>query len=143
MNFFQTFLTDIKAIGLEFWDRIKNIPERVPVVLEQLPTAITGFCVVLAMLALIAVVILVFSKVMSLTDKKKPAEEDKKAPASADAPSAPAGTPLPANASAGKLDLVDVDEKTAAVIMAIVSKESVIPLNRHSFKSIKKTEDKK
>ncbi len=142
MNFFQTFLTDIKAIGLEFWERIKNIPERVPVVIEQLPTAITGFVVVLAMLALIAVVILVFSKVMALSnDKKKVA--DTTTPATPAAPATPAGNPLPANASAGSLDLVDVDEKTAAVIMAIVSKESGIPLNRLSFKSIKKTEDKK
>ena len=33
--------------------------------------------------------------------------------------------------------LFDVDEKTAAVIMAIVSNESGIPLNRLQFKSIK------
>ena len=141
MSFFQEFLTDIKAIGLEFWERIKNIPERVPVVLEQLPTAITGFVVVLSMLALIAIVILVFSKVMALAGSKK-APEAPAAPAAAGA-TAPAGNPLPENASAGSLDLVDVDEKTAAVIMAIVSKESGIPLNRLSFKSIKKMEDKK
>ena len=142
MNFFQTFLTDIKAIGLEFWERIKNIPERVPVVIEQLPTAITGFVVVLAMLALIAVVILVFSKVMALSNGKKMAADTTTPAATPAAPATPAGNPLPANASAGSLDLVDVDEKTAAVIMAIVSKESGIPLNRLAFKSIKKTEDK-
>ena len=143
MNFFQTFLTDIKAIGLEFWERIKNIPERVPVVIEQLPTAITGFVVVLAMLALIAVVILVFSKVMALSNGKKKVADTTTPAATPTAPATPAGNPLPANASAGSLDLVDVDEKTAAVIMAIVSKESGIQLNRLSFKSIKKTEDKK
>lgn len=141
MNFFTEFKTDIVSIANEFIDRFKNIPARGEVVLEQLPTAITGFVVVLSMLAIIAVTILVFSKVMAvLSNKKKPAEAPVAAPAAA--PSAPAGTPLPADTSAGSLDLVDVDEKTAAVIMAIVSKESGIPLNRLAFKSIKKTEDK-
>lgn len=142
MNFFTEFKTDIVSIANEFIDRFKNVPHRGTVVLEQLPTAITGFVVVLSMLAIIAVTILVFSKVMAVFEKKKkPAEAPVAAPAAA--PSAPAGSPLPANTSAGSLDLVDVDEKTAAVIMAIVSKESGIPLNRLAFKSIKKTEDKK
>lgn len=35
-------------------------------------------------------------------------------------------------------ELIDVDEKTAAVIMAIVSNESGIPLERLAFKSIKR-----
>ncbi len=140
MNFFTEFKTDIVSIANEFIERFKNIPERGAVVLEQLPTAITGFVVVLSMLAIIAVAILIFSKVMAIFSGKKKSEA---APAAAiAAPSAPAGSPLPANASAGSLDLVDVDEKTAAVIMAIVSKESGIPLNRLAFKSIKKMEDK-
>ena len=142
MNFFTEFKTDIVSIANEFIDRFKNIPARGEVVLEQLPTAITGFIVVVSMLAIIAVTILVFSKVMAVISKK-PAKTPADAPAAApSAPSAPAGSPLPANTSAGSLDLVDVDEKTAAVIMAIVSKESGIPLNRLAFKSIKKTEDK-
>lgn len=139
MNFFTEFKTDIVSIANEFIDRFKNIPARGEVVLEQLPTAITGFVVVISMLAIIAVTILVFSKVMAVISKK-PAKTPADAPAAA--PSAPAGSPLPADTSAGSLDLVDVDEKTAAVIMAIVSKESGIPLNRLAFKSIKKTEDK-
>ena len=143
MNFFTEFKTDVVSIANEFVDRFKNIPDRGAVVLEQLPTAITGFVVVLSMLAVIAVAILIFSKVMSAFTGKKSAE---KSPAVAAAPAAPAtapaGSPLPADTSAGSLDLVDVDEKTAAVIMAIVSNESGIPLNRLAFKSIKKMEDK-
>ena len=145
MNFFTEFKTDIVSIAKEFIDRFKNIPVRGEVVMQQLPTAITGFVVVLSMLAIIAVTILVFSKIMALVSKKKPVESPAAAtPAVAtSAPAAaPAGSPLPADTSAGSLDLVDVDEKTAAVIMAIVSKESGIPLNRLAFKSIKKTEDK-
>ena len=144
MNFFTEFKTDVVSIAKEFVDRFKNIPDRGAVVLEQLPTAITGFLVVVSMLALIAVAILIFSKIISAFTGKKKAPEASAAPAaSVAAPvAAPAGSPLPADTSAGSLDLVDVDEKTAAVIMAIVSNESGIPLNRLAFKSIKKMEDK-
>lgn len=40
--------------------------------------------------------------------------------------------------SSGTLKLKDVDEQTAAMIMAIVSDESGIPLSELIFKSIKK-----
>ncbi len=46
-----------------------------------------------------------------------------------------------ANASQGTLELIGTDEKTAAIVMAIVSDKSGIPLNRLSFKSIKLMED--
>ena len=39
------------------------------------------------------------------------------------------------------LELEGVDENTVATIMAIISKESGIPLERLSFKSIKKVEE--
>jgi len=39
--------------------------------------------------------------------------------------------------SSGVLKLIDVDEKTAAMIMAIVSDETQIPLSELCFKSIK------
>lgn len=60
-----------------------------------------------------------------------------------EAPAAnPAGVPIPAGMTQGNLELVNTDEKTAAVIMAIVSDKSGIPLNRLAFKSIKLMEDK-
>lgn len=113
---------------------------------EALNVSITGFVVVLLILALLAVLVLLLSKgvrfVESKTKKKQSsaqkAETAKSAPAKAAA--APTGTPLPETQSAGQLDLYDVDEKTAAVIMAIVSHESGIPLNRLQFKSIKAIE---
>ncbi|NLB79522.1 MAG: OadG family protein [Clostridiaceae bacterium] len=40
-------------------------------------------------------------------------------------------------ADAGELKLIEVEEKTAAMIMAIVSEESEIPLAELHFKSIK------
>lgn len=42
--------------------------------------------------------------------------------------------------SSGELKLFNVDEKTAAMIMAIVSDESKIPLSELCFKSIKAIE---
>lgn len=42
-----------------------------------------------------------------------------------------------ANATAGELKLIDVDERTAAMIMAIVSDESQIPLSELNFKYIR------
>ncbi|MGI6622993.1 MAG: OadG family protein [Clostridiaceae bacterium] len=41
------------------------------------------------------------------------------------------------HATAGELKLIDVEERTAAMIMAIVSDESGIPLSELQFKSIK------
>ena len=39
--------------------------------------------------------------------------------------------------SAGELELIDVDERTAAMIMALTSDELKIPLNELQFRSIK------
>ena len=141
MRFFQEFITDICSIGNEFKKRIMEIPSRSDVVLEQLPTALTGFFVVLSMLAIIAVVILIFSKVMAGLTKKQDAKETVAETGKSETPAAK-GTPLAEGNSVGKLDLIDVDEPTAATIMAIVSDQSGIPLNRLNFKSIKKLEDK-
>lgn len=52
------------------------------------------------------------------------------------------GVALPENQTLGTLNLYKTDEKTAAVIMAIVSKESGVPLNRLKFNSIKLIENK-
>ncbi len=52
-----------------------------------------------------------------------------------------ATAPIPSGMNQGELELIDTDETTAAVIMAIVSDKSGIPLNRLSFKSIKLLED--
>ncbi len=49
----------------------------------------------------------------------------------------PQGTPLPGNVSAGSLTLEGLDEPTAAVIMALVSHQTGIDLNRLRFKSIR------
>jgi hypothetical protein len=58
-------------------------------------------------------------------------------PETLELPQEPLGTPLPASASQGKLELIATDEPTAAVLMAIVSEQSGIPLNQLVFKSIR------
>lgn len=124
-------------------DAVKYTPESVLKVPEALKISVIGIIVVMAELALLACFILLMAKIFSLAGKSaKKSEENNAVPApvSIPAPVSP-GVPLPEDNSAGKLDLIDVDEPTAAVIMAIVSDQSGIPLNRLSFKSIRKTED--
>ena len=111
---------------------------------EALNISITGIVVVMLVLALLAVLVLLLSKGIRAVEgaaKKSGKKADSAASeAKAETPSKPIGTALPESASAGDLDLYNVDEKTAAVIMAIVSNESGIPLNRLLFKSIKAIE---
>ncbi|MBQ2775564.1 MAG: OadG family protein [Clostridia bacterium] len=108
-----------------------------------LPVAFFGILMVFLLLILLAVCIMIISRVVragesiSAKKSKKGPDTEMTAPAAATAPS---GSPLPATQSEGSLDLVDVDEPTAAVIMAIVSNQSGIPLNRLLFKSIKKVD---
>lgn len=110
---------------------------------EALMTSLVGIVTVIFILAVIAVLIILVSKVIRTVENA--ASKKKAAPAAAAAPAAPVGKPtgvIPvAGVSQGTIDLVNVDEKTAAIIMAIVSDKSGIPLNRLSFKSIKLVED--
>ena len=109
---------------------------------DALATSLIGITTVICILAVIAVLIILVSKVIRAVEgvatKKAP-----EAPAPVAASSAPAGVPMPAGMNQGELELINTDEKTAAIIMAIVSDKSGIPLNRLSFKSIKLVEDKK
>ena len=108
---------------------------------DALATSLIGITTVIIILAIIAVLIILVSKVIRAIE----GAAKKKAPAAAPvaaAPAAPAGIPMPAGMNQGELELVETDEKTAAIIMAIVSDKSGIPLNRLSFKSIKLVEDK-
>ncbi len=108
---------------------------------EALLRSVVGIVTVIAILAVIACLILLVSKIIrsieASASKKNPAE------ATAAPTEAPKGIPMPEGMNQGELELIDTDEKTAAVIMAIVSDKSGIPLNRLSFKSIKLMEDKK
>ncbi|MCR5523848.1 MAG: OadG family protein [Clostridia bacterium] len=111
-------------------------PDSVLKVSEGLLVSIMGILVVMLELALLAIFILLMAKVFKTAAKRKKADIE-----TAVTENKPIGTPLDEKNSEGKLDLIDVDEPTAAVIMAIVSEQSGIPLNRLSFNSIRKMEE--
>ena len=91
--------------------------------------------------AVVAVLLIIYVYISKAINSKKSAVEAPKAPATPVAQTtAPVQVSGPA-ASSGDLELVGTDEKTAAVIMAIVSDKSGIPLNRLQFKSITLMED--
>ena len=109
---------------------------------EAILHSVVGITTVIIILAVIAGLIILVSKAIRALEAKT---AGKKAAATASSPAAaaPAGIPMPAGMNQGELELINTDEKTAAVIMAIVSDKSGIPLNRLSFKSIKLMEDEK
>lgn len=104
---------------------------------QSLILSVIGMFMVLLELAILAVMIIILSKVLNaVLGSKKPAPA---APAAAPAPApkapapaAPAAAPRPAG-----LVLENVDEPSAAMVMAIVSDKTGIPLNHLDFHSIK------
>lgn len=112
---------------------------------ETLNVSVTGIIVVLIILSILAVLVVLLSKgVRAVIKTDKKADETPitvKDEATASTASKKSGTPLPDNQSVGTLELYKTDEKTAAVIMAIISNQSGIPLNRLQFNSIKLIEE--
>lgn len=94
--------------------------------------ALSGIVIVFLMLAVLCLMIPVISKCVRMTQKKA-----SPAPAAVPTPASAAPAPAPAGAYGGEVALIDVDEKTAACIMAIVSHETGIPLSELVFKKIK------
>lgn len=114
---------------------------------EALSVSVTGIIVVMIILALLAIIVVLLSKairaVESKTRKKtaNPTDEKVLSPVNKEKKMDNSLKTLPNTQSAGSLDLYKTDEKTAAIIMAIVSNESGIPLNRLQFNSIKLIEE--
>ncbi len=115
---------------------------------DVLMVCVVGIIVVILELALIAFCITGVSKAINKLTKatKKAAKAAKGTQAPAQAVAAPAQTAAtpaaktPVTYVKPDPELIDVDEKTAAIIMAIVSHESGIALDRLAFKSIKKVD---
>ncbi len=103
---------------------------------EALLISLCGFVTVFLLLLFLIVVIKVITAVIVSLQGK-----DKKSAAPAAQTAAPA-TPTPAKEEKpskpwdGKLQLIDVDEETAACIMAIISDETDIPLDELQFRRI-------
>lgn len=94
--------------------------------------------IVVAVIAVLLIIYVYISKAINGSKKAEETPTPSVAPASK--PAAPQA--FVPGVSSGNLELVGTDEKTAAVIMAIVSNKSGIPLNRLEFKSITLMEDK-
>ena len=107
---------------------------------EMLMDAGIVILVVFVVLLLMYILISISGKIIQAIAKIGSKEEPAKAPA------APAAAPAAAAAaseevfSSGSLKLKNCDEKTAAMIMAIVADDSGIPLEELVFKSIKLVE---
>lgn len=106
---------------------------------DALAVSLIGITTVICILAVISLLILLVSKVIRTVENAAGSKKTADVPAQA---AADAGVPMPAGMNQGELELVGTDEKTAAIIMAIVSDKSGIPLNRLAFKSIRLMEDK-
>ena len=107
--------------------------------------SLIGFLIVFSILGILAIFVKLmgtgFDKAQAVKNAKLklPSPDDPAVPGEA----APAGFPLPENTSAGECRLINVSEQDAAVVMALVSHNSGIPLNRLQFNSIKLMEDDK
>ena len=120
---------------------------------EILSISATGFIVVLIVLILLAFIIVLLSKVIRAVEggatKSKGQKAEKNTQKDVNSP-APVADSAPAVQYSNGVNLYRTDYKTAASIMAIVSHESGIPLERLNFSSIKlddslelyKTDDK-
>ena len=104
---------------------------------EMLMNAGIVILVVFGVLFLMYILISISGKIIQGITKVGAKEEPAKA-APAAAPAAPAAPEE--EFSAGSLKLKNCDEKTAAMIMAIVADDSGIPLEELVFKSIKLVE---
>lgn len=102
---------------------------------QGLQIALYGFTTVFIMLAILMLIITVMNKVVvAMTSKQEKAEEK--------VVEEVVEVKKPANVEyAGEIQLIDVDEKTAACIMAIISDETNIPLENLIFKKIRLLED--
>lgn len=108
-------------------------------IIDGLKIAIYGFVTVFIVLAALMVIINVLGKIVASLEKT----EEVAAPAPV-TPAAPAveeeKLDLPVE-YVGTLQLIDVDEKTAACIMAIISEQTHIPLENLIFKRIELIEE--
>lgn len=103
---------------------------------DSFGASVLGFAIVFFVL----VVLMFMIKIMRGVVEGMAAGEAAPVPAAAvAAPAAPAANPnmVPAKGSLGEVKLHDVDDKTAAMLMAIVADELKAPLNELRFLSIR------
>ena len=98
---------------------------------QGLQIALYGFVTVFIMLAALMCIILVMGKIVDASQaKQQPAVEETKPVVEEETKK------IDTNTYVGEISLIDVDEKTAACIMAIISDQTQIPLQNLIFKKI-------
>ncbi len=102
--------------------------------IQSVTASIIGFAIVFFVLIALMFMIRILRSFMEKRDAAKVAVQP--APAAAAAP-APASNMVPAKGSLGEIKLYNVEDKTAAMIMAIVANEMNAPLNELRFLSIR------
>lgn len=101
-------------------------------IIEAVQRGLMLFFFVFMILGILWALIILFSKLLKGMEGSKAKENQAMAPPQGEkAPAAPSSGPW-----GGNLTLENVDEQTAAMIMAIVSDESKIPLSELMFKRI-------
>lgn len=113
---------------------------------KALLVAIVGFITVLVILSIIALFIKLIAFIFSGIEKKTASKKVETVITPVEhkaAESKSVSVTLPDNESQGNLELIGVDEATAAMLMALVSYKTEIPLNRLAFRSIKFVEEEK
>ncbi len=108
---------------------------------DALGVSVVGFCIVFFVLVVLMFVIRALRSVLEQLDASRVPAAAAATPARplAAAPAAPVrnANMIPARGSQGEIKLHGVDEKTAAMLMAIVADEMQAPLNELRFLSIR------
>ncbi|GHV31497.1 hypothetical protein FACS18949_00110 [Clostridia bacterium] len=107
--------------------------------LETLGIAALGYVIVFAVLLVIMGLLVLMTAIIN----KRQAVPVTAAAAVSESPSVPTPAAIPDNQSLGEIKLNNVDEKTAAMLMAIVANGLKAPLNELRFISIKEKGDSK
>lgn len=102
---------------------------------EAFMMSVLGFSIVFFVLVVLMIVIGLIRKAAESIDSKPATASAAPAPA-VSAPAAKSNM-IPAKGSLGEIKLYDVDDRTAALIMAIVADEMKAPLNELRFGSIR------
>lgn len=107
--------------------------------MDSLMVAITGILIVMLELAMLAVIVLLLSKMVRAFEGKgkKTAEVEEVATIPLERSSAHTIEPAAPAVVPGAVQLIDTDEPTAAAIMAIVSDQTGISLDNLQFRSIR------
>lgn len=101
---------------------------------DSLWVSLLGFAVVFAVLILLSFLITILSSMLGFVVKNN---NEKNATRAGDNDVPYIVEELDGGCSGGELKLIGVDEPTAAMIMAIISDDSQIPLSQLRFKTIK------